>query len=75
MPKGHRIAFTVRGRDYEFDGSDAGLAHAPYPMKGVGPFTHTDPADRPAKIFGGNNTLHFAASKMPYVLLPVIPAK
>ena len=75
VPKGHRIAFTVRGRDYEFDGTDAGVAHAPYPMKGVGPFTHTHPQDRPAKIFGGKNTLHFAKGKMPYVLLPVIPGK
>ena len=75
VPKGYRIAFTVRGKDYEFDGTDAGVAHAPYPMKGVGPFTHTHPEDRPAKIFGGKNTLHFAPGKMPYVLLPVIPAK
>ena len=43
-------------------------------MKGVGPFTHTDPDDRPAAIFAGRNTLHFAEDKMPYVLLPVIPA-
>jgi predicted acyl esterase len=75
VPAGYRIALSVRGRDYEFDGTDAGVAHAPYPMKGVGPFTHTDPQDRPPKIFGGRNTLHFAAGKMPYVLLPVIPAK
>ena len=44
-----------------------------YPMKGVGPFTHTDPHDRPPEIFGGTNTLHFAAGKMPYLLLPIIP--
>jgi predicted acyl esterase len=75
VPVGYRLAFTVRGKDYEFDGTDAGVAHAPYPMKGVGPFTHTDPVDRPAAIFGGKNTLHFAAGKMPYVLLPVIPGK
>ena len=44
-------------------------------MKGVGPFTHTDPQDRPPEIFGGTNTLHFArATKAPYLLLPVIPA-
>ena len=73
VPTGYRVALTVRGRDYEYDGTDAGVAHAPYPMKGVGPFTHTDPADRPPKIFGGKNTLHFAAGQMPYVLLPVIP--
>ncbi len=73
VPVGYRVAFTVRGKDYEFDGTDAGVAHAPYPMKGVGPFTHTHPVDRPADIFGGKNTLHFAPGKMPYVLLPVIP--
>jgi len=73
VPAGYRVGFTVRGKDYEYDGTDAGVAHAPYPMKGVGPFTHTDPQDRPAAIFGGKNTLHFAAGKMPYVLLPVIP--
>jgi hypothetical protein len=39
----------------------------------VGPFTHT--LDRPKEIFGGRNTLHFVAGKMPYVLLPVIPAR
>ena len=43
-------------------------------MKGVGPFTHTHPQDRPPEIFGGTNTLHFAPGRMPYVLLPVIPA-
>ena len=53
--------------------ADAGVANAPYPMKGVGPFTHTDPRDRPPEIFGGTNVLHFAAGKMPYVLLPIIP--
>jgi hypothetical protein len=42
-------------------------------MKGVGPFTHTDPRDRPPEVFGRRYTLHFAAGKMPHVLLPVIP--
>ncbi len=73
VPKGYRLALSVRGRDYEYDGSDAALPHAPYPMKGVGPFTHANPADRPPEIFGGRNTLHFGADRAPYVLLPVIP--
>jgi predicted acyl esterase len=72
VPRGYRLAFTVRGRDYEYDGSDAGMPNAPYPMKGVGPFTHTDSQDRPADIFSCKNTLHFRADRMPYVLLPVI---
>jgi hypothetical protein len=72
VPAGHRVALTIRGKDYEYDGSDAGLPNAPYPMKGVGPFTHTDPHDRPADIFSCKNTLHFASDKMPYLLLPII---
>ena len=63
----------MRGKDYEYDGTDAAIAHAPYPMKGVGPFTHTEPRDRPPPVFGATNRLHFSPGKMPYVLLPVIP--
>jgi predicted acyl esterase len=72
VPSGYRIALTVRGSDYEYDGTDAGLANAPYPMKGVGPFTHADSDDRPAGTFACRNTLHFSAGKAPYLLLPVI---
>jgi predicted acyl esterase len=73
VPPGYRIGLTVRGKDYEYDGTDAALPHAAYPMKGVGPFTHTDPRDRPPEIFGGTNTLHFDADRAPYILLPIIP--
>ena len=73
VPKGYRLALSVRGKDYEVDGTDAALPHAPYPMKGVGPFTHTNPHDRPPMIFGGKNTLHFGGKFAPYVLLPIIP--
>jgi uncharacterized protein len=72
VPPGYRVGLTVRGKDYEYDGTDAALPHAAYPMKGVGPFTHTDPRDRPPEIFGGVNTLHFGVTRAPYLLLPVI---
>ena len=75
IPAGYKLSLSVRGKDYEVDGTDAAPPHAPYAMKGVGPFTHTHPQDRPPEIFGGTNTLHFADGKMPYVLLPVIPGK
>ncbi len=75
VPVGYRLALSVRGKDYEYDGTDAAIAHAPYPMKGVGPFTHTNPLDRPPEVFGGKNTLHFGGKFTPYVLLPVIPKK
>ena len=73
VPVGYRVGLSVRGKDYEYDGTDIALPHAHYPMRGVGPFTHTDPRDRPPEIFGGTNTLHFSADKAPYLLLPIIP--
>jgi uncharacterized protein len=73
VPKGYRLALTVRGKDYEVDGRDIALPNAPYPMRGVGPFLHIDPDDRPADIFATRNTLHFAAGRAPYLLLPIIP--
>jgi predicted acyl esterase len=73
VPPSYRLALTIRGKDYEFDGTDAAVPYAAYPMKGVGPFTHTHPQDRPPEIFGGTNTLHFGAQQAPYLLLPIIP--
>ena len=63
VPPGYQLALTVRGKDYEVDGRDAALPNAPYPMKGVGPFLHIDPDDRPPAIFACRNTLHFAAGQ------------
>ena len=74
VPKGYRLGLNIRGSDYEVDGKDAGVAHAPYQMKGVGPFTHTNLNDRPPEVFGGKHKLHFSSEKMPFVLLPVIPS-
>jgi uncharacterized protein len=73
VPPGHRIALTIRGRDYEHDGAAATLSNMKNPMKGCGPFIHDDPTDRPTAIFGGKVTLHFAQN--PFVLLPIIPPK
>ncbi|MGB8486243.1 MAG: CocE/NonD family hydrolase C-terminal non-catalytic domain-containing protein [Xanthobacteraceae bacterium] len=75
VPPGYRLGMSVRGKDYEYDGTDAGLANAPYPMKGVGLFTHANQSDRPPEIFAAQNTLYFAPGRMPYVLLPIIPLR
>ncbi len=75
LPKGYRVALTVKGCDYDHDLGDVSFANAMYPMKGIGPFLHNDPRDRPPATFGGRNTLHFEAGRAPYVLLPVIPPK
>lgn len=74
VPAGYRLALSVRGRDYEFDGPPAYLSNMKYAMRGCGPFVHDDPEDRPPAVFGGTTTLHSEAQNRPYLLLPVIPA-
>jgi uncharacterized protein len=73
VPPGYQLALTISGKDYEVDGTDIALPNAPYPMKGVGPFLHVDPDDRPPSIFATQNSLHFAKDQQPYLLLPIIP--
>src|SRR5215469_11897110 len=75
VPPGYQLALCVSGKDYEVDGNDVALPNAPYPMKGVGPFLHIDPDDRPPAVFANKNTLHFAKDKQPYLLLPIIPER
>ena len=42
VPKGYRIALTVRGKDYEYEGEAATLSNMKNPMRGCGPFMHDD---------------------------------
>ncbi len=72
LPKGYRLAVTVRGRDYD-NGSETDPASR-YPLRGVGPFTHEDPVDRPMNVFGGVTTIHSTEADPPYLLIPIIPA-
>jgi len=75
VPPQYQLALSVRGKDYEVDGKDIALPNAPYPMKGVGPFLHVDPDDRPQAIFAARNTLHFSPKQQSYLLLPIIPER
>ena len=73
IPPGYRLGLNIRGKDYENGLPDAKTADDLFNMKGVGPFTHADPHDRPSAIFGGKNRLHFEQGKESYLLLPIIP--
>jgi len=76
IPKGFRLALSIRGKDYVYPGPSGGrLSNFKNELTGCGPFLHDDPRDRPTEIFGGITTVHFGGAKAPYVLLPVIPAK
>jgi uncharacterized protein len=76
VPAGHRVALTVRGKDYVYGGPSGGkLSNFKNELTGCGPFLHDDPRDRPAQIFSGTTTLHFGGKTRPYLLLPIIPVK
>ena len=51
VPKGYRLALTVRGRDYVYPGGSGGkLSNMKNEFTGVGPFVHDDPRDRPVAV-------------------------
>ena len=75
VPAGHRLALSVRGRDYVYPGGSGGrLSNFKNELTGCGPFLHDDPADRPARLFAGRTTLHLGGEREGWLLLPVVPA-
>ncbi|MGZ9039030.1 MAG: CocE/NonD family hydrolase C-terminal non-catalytic domain-containing protein, partial [Burkholderiales bacterium] len=76
VPKGWRVALTIRGKDYEYDGelSEFGKQFH-YGTRGTGGMTHNDPDDRPPAVFGGRVTVHAGGARDSYLLLPIIPQK
>jgi uncharacterized protein len=75
LPAGYRLALTVRGTDYVYPGASGGrLSNFKNELTGCGPFLHDDPRDRPAEIFVAYNALHADAARVPFLLVPVIPA-
>jgi predicted acyl esterase len=76
IPVGHRLTLTVRGRDYEYRGSDAtGVDISTFKNRftGCGPFVHDDPTDRDPGVMGGVTTIHLGPGHPGSVLLPVVP--
>jgi hypothetical protein len=74
VPAGWRVALTVRGKDYEYEGelSEFGKKFH-YGTRGTGGMTHNDRDDRPADVFGGRVTLHAGGERESWLLLPIIP--
>ena len=74
VPAGWRLALSVRGKDYEYEGElgEFGKKFV-YGTRGTGGMTHNDPDNRPADVFGGKVTLHAGGERGSYLLLPVIP--
>jgi predicted acyl esterase len=75
VPAGWRVAFTVRGKDYEYDGELAEFGKKfHYGTRGTGGMTHNDPDSRPAGLYAGRITLHSGGGRESYLMLPVIPS-
>jgi hypothetical protein len=74
VPAGWRVALTVRGKDYEYEGelSEFGKKFY-YATRGTGGMTHDDPDTRPRDVFGGQVTLYSGGGRQSYLLLPIIP--
>jgi predicted acyl esterase len=73
VQKGHRIALSVRGRDYKWQTTTgAKLSNFKNELLGCGPFLHDDPRDRPPRLFSGTTTLHLDQSGANHVLVPII---
>jgi len=75
VPAGWRVALSVRGKDYEYDGeiSEFGKKFH-YGTRGTGGMTHEDPDNRPKDIYGGKVKLYAGGKWASYLLLPIIPA-
>ena len=74
LPAGWRVALTVRGKDYEYEGELSEFAKKfHYGTRGTGGMTHNDPDSRPKDVFGGKVTLHAGGRPESYLLVPIIP--
>ena len=76
VPKGWKVALSVRGRDYEYTGELSEFAKKfHYGTRGTGGMTHNDADNRPPAIFHNKVTLHSGGARDAYLLLPIIPPK
>jgi predicted acyl esterase len=75
LPPGYRLALTVQGHDYEFEGATPErLSNIKNSMRGSGPFVHDDPVDRPvyAAARPANVTLHTGGGTASRLLVPFL---
>jgi predicted acyl esterase len=76
VPKGYRIALSVRGKDYAWQSTTgAKLSNFKNELLGCGPFLHDDPRDRPRSLFAGTTTLHIDRTGFSHVLVPIVASR
>ena len=65
VPASYRVAVTLQGRDFEFPGDGPWPSVYGVKLRGHGLFVHTDPANRPAAVYGGTTTLFSVLTSNP----------
>jgi predicted acyl esterase len=73
VPRGYRLGLLIQGRDFERE-EGVRLANFRVPLRGSGPYLHSDPTDRPEDVFGGRTTIHTGSGTPSSLLLPVVPS-
>jgi uncharacterized protein len=74
VPAGWRLALSVRGKDYEYEGELSEFAKSfHYGTRGTGGMTHADPDSRPMDVFDNTVTIHAGGDRQSWVMLPIIP--
>ncbi len=73
VPPAYRIALTIQGKDFERATETRQPGSFVNPFRGSGPFTHTQPEDRPLEIFDNTHTIYGGGVRGSYLLLPIIP--
>jgi predicted acyl esterase len=73
VPAEYRLGLTIRGNDYRFEGELSDFAQRfHYAGRGVGPFKHADPDDRPEGTYAGRVTVRVGGETDSYLLVPII---
>lgn len=72
LPAGYRLALTIQGRDFEFEGDGPWPEANGVQMRGHAVFVHRDERDRPAEIFAGETTLYSEPGRESYLTVPLI---
>ncbi|TCP42616.1 hypothetical protein EV191_12315 [Tamaricihabitans halophyticus] len=75
VPRGYRIACTIRSTDYEYtERLDELASEPPYPGAGCGPCLHGTPLDRGTEIARAQVSVHSGPRNQSKLIVPIVPA-
>ena len=73
LPARYRLALVIQGKDFQRKATGSEENFRGVPMRGSGPFLHSNPDDRPKDVFEGMTTVYTGPGRGSYILFPIIP--